>query len=241
MNKVNSLVLILTVACTAASTSAQKYLKPDKAILTLPAQGASKERFVPEGWEIVSQADGDLDGDGNADATLSLGLTEDMRGMLGNFEGSDSCESPAYIVVVLFAKPAGAGYERFAANGKLFPPTCEDARPDVTIKNGVLIVNHNWRDGWAVDTTFRFRYDLAEKRLNLIGFDFAHYSRSNVYEGAKTSDNYLTGQRILYAKDDVRRISTFKEVRRERITKAHVSFENTLMGDPDSDDFKPFR
>jgi hypothetical protein len=160
--------------------------------------------------------------------------------MLDNSE--NHCESPPYIVVVLFAGPAG-GYRRFAANGKLYPQSCEDARPDLTIKNGVLVANHNWRDGWAMDTTFRFRFDPSANKLLLIGFDLEHYSRTSIYEGSKTSENYLTGQRIFYAKSYRRQSSAYSEVKREKFDAPKVAFEDALMNEGSAeagDDIRPF-
>lgn len=220
---------------------AQIQTRPEAVLRTLAAEGATKQSFVPAGWEIVSEAEGDLNGDRLADAALTFGLNEDARGMLDNSE--ESCESPPYVVVVLFARPGG-GYRRFAANGKLYPPLCEDARPDLSIRQGVLVANHNWRDGWALDTTFRFRYDPSEGKLMLIGFDVEHYPRANIYEGSKTSENYLTGLRIEYAKSYRRKSSSFSEVARQRMKPTKVAFEDALMneGDPgEGDEISPFR
>lgn len=225
------------VSLLAAPARAQVSVKPEAVIRAMAAEGKAKEDFVPKGWEVVSEAAGDLNADGLADVGLTIGLDEDMRGMLDNSESS--CESPPYVVVVLFGKPGG-GYRRAGANGKLYPPTCEDARPDLTIRNGVLVVNHNWRDGWAVDTTFRFRFDPAENRMMLIGFDREHYSRTSIYEGSKTSESYLTGLRIVYAKSYRRRSSSYSEVKREKIKPAKVAFENARMNDVDSDEMRPF-
>lgn len=216
----------------SVAAEAQISLKPDVAIRTIQVEGKTKESFVPQGWEIVSEAEGDLNGDKMSDAAITLGLNEDTKEMLDNSESS--CQSPPYIVVVLFAK--AGGYKRFAANGKLYPPSCEDALPNLSIKNGVLTVNHNWRDGWALDTTFRFRFDATENRMMLIGYDFENYSRSNIYEGSKRSENYLTGVRIIYAKSLKRKSSAYSEIKREKIKAAKVSFEDSFMNEGNESD-----
>ena len=100
------LSLLLFGLFPVAAAEAQIYVKPDVAIRTIAAEGKAKENFVPKGWEIVSQAEGDLNGDKLIDAALTLGLTEDARGMLDNSE--NSCQSPPYIVIVLFAEPGRA-------------------------------------------------------------------------------------------------------------------------------------
>jgi hypothetical protein len=48
----------------AVSTEAQTFTKPEKAIKTIPLEGRTLENFVPKGWEIYSDARGDLNGDG---------------------------------------------------------------------------------------------------------------------------------------------------------------------------------
>jgi|GEM_PF-5668527 len=214
----------------AADVRAQQtvYTKPDDAIRTMPVEGPGVEDFVPKGWEVVSRADGggDLNGDNLGDVGLAIGLNEDMREML------DDGESPPYIVVVLFAKKEG-GYRRFAVNGKLYPKFGGDAPIDLKIEKrggGVLTTNQNFRDGWAVDVTYRFRYHRAADRLMLIGFDLERYNRADIYAGNKVSENYLTGTKIEYAKSSrSRKTSVYSETSRRRIPRSRTSFEDTTF------------
>lgn len=232
MRKAFWLLLSLAIVLTASSAQAQIFTKPDKAIGTMPSEGKKVEIFVPKGWEIVSRADGDLNGDGLSDAAITLGLNEDMRGMLDTSD--DKYESPPYIVAVLFAK-SGGGFERFAANGHLYPQY-GNAPLDLKIVRGVLITNQNFRDGWAIDATYRFRYDAAENKLMLIGFDLEHYSRSNIYEGSKISENYVTGTRIEYAKSAYdRKSSAYSETKKSRIPRSIVYFEAARFNESDDD------
>ena len=62
------LSLLLFGLFPVAAAEAQIYVKPDVAIRTIAAEGKAKENFVPKGWEIVSQAEGDLNGDKLIDA-----------------------------------------------------------------------------------------------------------------------------------------------------------------------------
>jgi len=241
MKKIIWLFLSFAVFLTV-SAQAQVYTKPDKAIETITLEGRTVESFVPKGWEIISRADGDLNGDGLKDAAISLGLTEDNREMLDTSE--DNYESPPYIVAVLFGKKDG-GFKRFAVNGRLYPQY-GDAPMSVEIKNGVLVTNQNFRDGWAIDATFRFRFDAAENKLMLIGFDLEHYSRTSIYEGSKTSENYLTGTRIEYAKSNYKRKSSlYSETKKSRIERSRISFAEARFNESgddndDSDIVRPF-
>jgi hypothetical protein len=162
-----------------------------------------------------------------------------MKEMLDTSE--DNYESPPYIVVVLFAK-RGGGFERFATNGQLYPKE-GNAPLSLSISKGVLVTNQNFRDGWAIDATYRFRYNADENKLMLIGFDLEHYSRSSIYEGSKISENYLTGMRIEYAKSSYnRKSSAYSETKKSRIPRSIIYFEEArfIESDDNADMVRPF-
>ena len=208
------------------SAQAQTYTKPEKAIETMPLEGGKIENFVPKGWEIYSEAKGDLNGDGLADAAISIGLTEDMKEMLDTSD--DNYESPPYIMVVLFGTEDGK-YRRFAANGRLYPKY-GNAAPTLEIKKDVLISNQNFRDGWALDVTLRFRYDPTSEKMLLIGSDVEHYNRADIYAGSKASENYLTGMRIEYAKSaGSRKSSAYSETKKTQIERSKTAFEDAAF------------
>lgn len=212
-----------------------------KAIEQIPLEGRTTQDFVPKGWNVWSEAKGDLNGDGLEDAALTLSLSsEDIEKMKA--KGGDDFEWPPYIVVVLFAKREG-GYKRFAVNGRLYPSVTGDGPLDLKIVKGVLITNQNYRDGWAVDATFRFRYDAALRKLMLIGFDLENYSRTSIYEGRKASENYLTGDRIDYAKSNGPRkqSSAYTVTKRSRIARVRKTFEEARFNDAgDLFDIRPY-
>jgi hypothetical protein len=210
------------------------------AIKQIPLNGATTTDFVPHGWELNNEATEDLDGDNIMDAAITLTLpTAEVEKL--KEAGGDDYESAPSIIVVLFGKPNG-GYRRFAVNGRLYPDN-SDERSYLTsrISKGVLIVETNWGDGWASDITYRFRYDRVKGKLMLIGFDSERYDRTSIYDGQKSSENYVTGLRIDYAKSVSKKSSSYSETRRGKVKRAPVSFEDThLVADPDHDGYKPF-
>lgn len=227
------LALSIVQAGPAARPAAELIAAAEQAI---PKAGRAPIDFIPPGWEMLSGVAGDLNGDGRPDRAMTLGLANHAPGAPATVPSGEDCfEAPA-LVVVLYSR--GGAYRLGGINHGLYPRNCELAVPYPQIRNGVLIVNLNWRDGWAVDTTFRFRAN-ASGRLMLTGYDFEHYSRSNINAGRKVSENYLTGRRISYAKPDR---SVYAEKGRTRIPKALVPFEQvSLEEDGDGADFRPFK
>jgi len=209
------------------------------AIKRIPSEGRTVQGFVPKGWEIRDQASEDLDGDNVMDAVLTLALPIDEEGKPGETNGSDDEASPN-IVVVLFGRPGG-GFRLFAVNGRLNPAESDDRSfLSPRIEKGVLILNDNWGDGWANDITYRFRYDAATRKLMLIGFDSERYDRTSIYEGQRSSENYLTGIRVDYVKSLNRRTSSYSETRRAKIDRARITFEQAHLVEREGEDPRPF-
>jgi hypothetical protein len=227
-------MIILSLLIGVASAEPPVARIVSQAVSSLPAAGADVAAFVPKGWTKVQEVSGDLNGDGHADRALVLGLSPRDNGTPGSILSGDCYETPS-IIVVLHA--AGNGFRKAAVNDRLYPRDCEISQPSLSISKGVLIANHNWRDGWAVDTTFRFRAG-PDGRLRLIGYDFENYSRMSIIQGRKTSENYLTGERIRSAKSES---SAYRIVKRERIGKAQLPFEEAALVEDGEGDFHPFR
>jgi hypothetical protein len=203
-----------------------------KAIEQIPLEGRATGDFVPRGWVVQSEAEGDLNGDGLADHALTLSLSPEDKEKL-NANNSDTYEAPPYIVVVLFAKKEG-GFKRFALNGHLYP-LADDGPLDLKISKGALTTNQNYHDIDATDVTFRFRYDAASNKMMLIGFELEHYRRANNKEGYKTSDNYLTGESVEMEKafDRRKKDYVYSVLKRSRIKQVKVSFEDARLKQDD--------
>ena len=167
----------------------------------VPAEGREVSDFVPKGWKIELADEGELTADLDKDGTLDkvLRLVEDMP-----IEGKDGTYNTRYrALVILFARPGGAGYARAAVATKLLGCTLcagmlgdpEGGNVQVEIKNRVLIVKQLSGSREASDLTQRFRYDAALKRFVLIGEDLDYYDRLTL-AGTKESTIYLTGVKV---------------------------------------------
>jgi len=238
LNLIANAILIIVVASIAAGAQTPRVAA---AIKRIPLDGNKTTDFVPHGWELNNEATEDLDGDNIVDAAITLTLPIEVAEKLREANNGGVYESAPSIVVVLFGKPNG-GYRRFAVNGRLYPDN-SDYRSylDSTITKGVLIVGTNWGDGIASDIKYRFRYDRDKGKLMLIGFDSERYDRASIYNGQKSSENYLTGFRIDYAKSLNKKTSSYSETQRSKIKRAAVSFEDAhLVADETETEFSAY-
>ncbi len=191
------LLLILINAAPAHARRAQDEPRRFLDAKLVPATARSLNAFVPRGWKLEGQADGDLNVDGIPDAALQL--IEDLP--LESAEGVPNERRRALVVVF---KKAGGTYERAAvATRLLYCSTCGGMLSDpaggnlsLDIKRGILNVNQLSGAREAVEVTQRFRYDAQLKRFILIGEDIESYDRA-VGDGTKESANYLTGIKVI--------------------------------------------
>ncbi|MGB8507734.1 MAG: hypothetical protein WCD76_04970 [Pyrinomonadaceae bacterium] len=161
----------------------------------IPSAGKTLKDFVPRGWVIEEQANGDLNGDGAADAALRL--IEDLPQAAADGAWNERFRA----LVVLLKKPDGTFERAGVATRLLYCSTCAGMLSDpdggnlsVAIKNGILNVYQLSGAREATDLTQRFRYDTRLKRFVLIGEDREVYDRPDG-DGTTVSTNYLTGVR----------------------------------------------
>jgi hypothetical protein len=161
----------------------------------LPLQASSVQKFVPAGWRLHEQVEGDLNKDSVADVVLRL--IEDIP---ADSEGISSTRNQALIVLL---RQADGRWLRAGFSGNLLLCTnCygmlggEDGNVTITIDKGVLVVNQLWGARDAVDQTHRFRYDDRPGRFLLIGQDIENRDRITGHSTLESS-NYLTGEQVI--------------------------------------------
>ncbi len=207
-----------TEATTASAQDERRFIN----LSQVPKEGKSLTDFVPPGWKIEEQIEGDL----NADATpdIVLQLIEDLPAE------TDGTDNTRYRALLVIAKMENDLYFRLAAADKLlFCTTCFgvlNGVPVVKISNGVIIINHLWGSREMSENTQRFRFDPKLKRFVLIGEDL---EETDGGEGTsvRESSNYLTGVKIieksrLDKKGNMVKVSTTKQ----RISKQQKFFED---------------
>jgi hypothetical protein len=156
-----------------------------------PESGISAEAFVPSGWKIMAQAEGDLNKDGIPDAALVLRESAEEK------EGADTADMKR-ILVILFGASSG-GYKLSATSKEAV--LCKDCGgvfgdPFVGIKivRGVIVIDHygGSRNRWGY--THRWRYQDGD--WFLVGLTSR---QEDILEGTSevTDINLITGNRIV--------------------------------------------
>ena len=142
--------------------------KPD-----LPLRADAPPRFVPEGWRLETQLESDYNGDGVVDIAMVI-RNDDERWLL-------------------VAVGEGKGLKRIGL-GELDPYPLGDA--SLEAKRGILLITDLTGGTTAIQSTYRYRYEAASGRMQLIGDDVELYSRTNAHGGISVSTNRLNGKRI---------------------------------------------
>ncbi|MGB7923847.1 MAG: hypothetical protein WCF57_11440 [Pyrinomonadaceae bacterium] len=197
------IVLVLAVLMLAETSRAQD--DEERRFVDLKGvavEGSAAQDFVPRGWKIEGQTEGDLNADSKPDIVLKL--IEDLPD-----ETADGALNRRYRALFVLLKTADGKLHRAAAAARLLQCTgCggmmgNPGGGDITIEKGVLIIAQFSGSREVNDLTQRFRYDPRLKRFVLIGEDLDYRDRVTG-ESEHTSSNYLTG------------VKTFKKTRLDK-------------------------
>jgi hypothetical protein len=139
----------------------------------IPLRADAPPRFVPEGWRMEAQLEADFDADGKFDIAMVV-RNDDERWLL-------------------VAVGEGKGLRRIGL-GELDPYPLGDA--SLEEKKGVLLITDLTGGTTAISSTYRYRFEPASGRMQLIGDDVELYSRTNAHGGIKVSTNRLNGARL---------------------------------------------
>lgn len=161
----------------------------------IPETGSSVAGFVPAGWKIEAQVEGDLDRDAVADIVLTL--VENLP-----VEDANGIVTDRHRALITLLRGNG-GFTRAGSNNHLLLCTrCGGAfygvvetPTEVSIERGVLIVRQDWGARETTAETHRFRYDATANRMALIGYDVLSVDRLGPTT-IEESTNLLTGDYI---------------------------------------------
>jgi len=219
-----------------------------QAMEQMPLQARTAEDFKPRYWKINAEASGDLNNDGLPDKVIAFEIdSENPRGeeILKDPSGTFNLLTSPSIITVLFATKDG-GFRRIGANSRLKPTFEFSLDFSFGIKNDVLIVNEDYNSSNDANrVAFRYRYDPAAEKLMLIGFDFEYYTRDKSGNSVTTSENYLTGERVITVKEsEMRKGREFyyarTKVNRERFKPVTTSFEDSFLNRNGYLEVRPF-
>lgn len=211
----------LALACAAAPAAAQDTQeRPPLSPSAVAARGSRVQDFAPAGWKIAARADGDLNGDGRADAVLHVVPSDTWYS-----PDSITAAPDTHALVVLLAD--GAGYRRAGVAPRLLQQEVPQYGLTLRIRNGVLITDQNYGMTEVADVTHRFRLEPATGRFLLIGRDQLLYTRpQEARDSEKTSENYLTGVRLITVGHFTRSGAYRETTRREQIPRSKAYLDD---------------
>ena len=213
---------VLTILTTlAAASSAQD----DMNVINrsqVPATAKTLGAFVPKGWIIEQQIIGNVGGDG--DTFIALKLIEDKP-----------LTETRNRAMVIALKDDKGDLKNAGVAGKLLQcPGCGgafygimDAPADVKVGDkGVITITQDGGSRWVWTETYKFRFDTASGKFQLIGFDYAVRDR-NTGQVDSESTNYITGDRV----------TTHGKGKADKTTKTQVKVAKTYLDDADHEKF----
>jgi len=143
------------------------------ALPSLPLRADALPLFVPKGFVVEVRLTADFNKDGKDDVAAIV-KGEDER-------------------FLLVAVGEGKGLRRIGL-GELDAYPLGDA--SLSAPKGVLVVEDLTGGTTAISSLYRYRYEAATDRMQLIGDDVEFYSRTNQHDSTKVSTNRLTGERV---------------------------------------------
>ena len=220
-------LLALSLICPPALAQARGQDAPVFNPTQVPAEGRKIEDFLPRGWEAGARAEGDLNGDQVPDRVVQL--------VPEGHEAAGTGSAPESHALLILLSSEGGGLRRAGLATRLLVPFVPQYGLELTIKNGVLVVNQNYGMTDVADLTHRFRLDRASGRFLLIGKDTYSYHRPQGpdWPATRVSENYLTGVRLTtterWLKNGTNRATTV----RGRASRARAFLED-VDEDPDN-------
>jgi hypothetical protein len=125
------------------------------------SQAGSYDPFIPEGYEVLGSAEGDLNKDEYIDAVLALK-------MIGEADVPDPYDNPAKRPLLLLLGNADYGYSEAARNDNVV--LCQacggvfgDPYDGITIKDGYFSVEHYGGSNWRWSRIITFKWDAEKK------------------------------------------------------------------------------
>ena len=160
--------------------------------------------FVPQGWKLERQADGDLNGDGRADKVLVLQQQDAAHWHDNEGLGAPRLNLNPRTLLVLWNTPQG--YREAVRNTTLLPsensadtPCLADPLDDggISIRNQVLVVDlHYWLSCGSYGVNhMQYKFRHQQGAWPLIGLD-VNSSARNMDDTEQSSYNFVTGKAL---------------------------------------------
>ncbi len=162
----------------------------------VPKNGEKIEDFVPQGWKIEQQIEGDLNQDSLADAVVQLIQAEPTKDKNG-------VELDTQRALLVLLKTKDGKHSRVAVANKLLQCVgcggvlgSGGTGADLKITKGVLIIYQLSGSRDMVERVQLFRFDTGANQFFLIGEDVTKRDRATG-NSSSSSTNFLTGKQII--------------------------------------------
>ena len=185
------LKLFIVAGCVATALTLAGFaqLNPER----LPTQAEQLKAFVPVGWQIEHQLEGDLNKDAVPDVVLVL-----VEAMPANADKENPPERQRALLALL--KTTDGKWLRAGVAPKLLLCTrcggafygVAETPVQVEINKGVIVAHQEYGSRNLTNQTWRLRYDTATKQFGLIGLDITDFDR-NTGLSVQESSNFLSG------------------------------------------------
>ena len=160
--------------------------------------------FVPQGWKLEQQIDGDLNGDGRADKVLVLQQQDAANWQDNEGLGAPRLNLNPRMLLVLWNTPQG--YREAVRNTELLPSENSEETPcladpleegGISIRKQVLVVDmHYWLSCGSYSVSHvQYKFRHQQGAWPLIGYDTDSRSR-NSENAAQACYNFVTGKAI---------------------------------------------
>lgn len=193
------LLLTLIFLCGASAIFGQnEFPMPAKSDYPeLPKTAARAADFIPKGWTIMGEAEGDLNGDKRMDFALVIKASDAKFVTKHDGLGENPFDTNPRILAILFWE--NDKYKLVQQSNSFIAmadfPTMSEPFQSVKITNGVLQFDFEMflsAGGWGMSNQkYKFRYQKG--KFELIGADKI-YLRRNSGETEERSYNFLTGK-----------------------------------------------
>ena len=187
MFRLPAALLALVLACVP--------VKADFAFPQLPLTGGALQEWVPAGWRILAQAQGDLTKDGVEDVAAVIERAEPAEHVPGCDKWRDRSSAAPRTLIVLTAD--GSGGFRLAAENRTIVLRADeggvmgDPFSSLEILRGTVVLQHYGGSAWRWGQTYRFRQQ--DGGWFLIGYtDDSHHTVSRYQR--QYDFNPLTGK-----------------------------------------------
>ncbi len=211
----------------------------------IPALSKTAAGFVPGGWTLEQNKEGDLNKDGQADLVLVLRQNHTLKPEKSGEFDPTNFDPINRILVVAFGVKDG-GYQLVVRNNSLIPPipsrgVIEDPLPKedkdcVKIDGGTFKIKlelFSGMGGWDMGSRqFQFRYQ--DDSFVLIGFESMTVTR-NTGETNDISANYLTRKAKITTgniEDDHKKKVTWKKLPKATLIRLEDFKDGLLFGLP---------